>query len=652
MGWPDLPLASGHYVFLLIFLVLLAVPWIVKATKVPELVVLIAGGALIGPSGFGLLERTGTIEVLGTAGLLYLMFQAGLELDPDDFRLNRRPALIFGALTFTAPMVLGFGIHRWLGFEALAALLLASCWASHTLLTYPMFQQARLVSNRAVSIGVAGTVITDTAALLLLVAIVRIHEGALTALELAIQLPLLILAGGLIMIGLPRLTEWVFATIARDRATRFLFTMVALYGSAAFADVVGVEPIIGAFFAGLALHRSVAEGSELAHRIETFGSTLLVPVFLISVGMLIDVVGAATDRRTLALAASFTGVVLVGKSLAAAVTARAVRLESSERAALVALSVPQAAATLAAVFVGFEVGLIDEQVIDAVVIVILTTCLLGSALAAYAVKNLPPPPVRNAPIAKRILMPVPQGGVTPGAIELAAALGKRDTGTVLALSVLDLSAGPADVKIRRAFVTDTVEATALANGCEARSIVRLDLTPGAGIVHAAIEHEATLIIVDWDERRSGSHDRFSSIADTLIDLANVPVLVSRPLDLRRYTRVVIALDETQLATAGMAELVWIVGHRMSQHLSLPLVLETNADDPGVGRTGSVTGNVTEMFVPPPADEGVATSDLVIAPVGEGFDRWAQIYVARPRNKPIDLSPTSKERPAGNRPTVS
>ncbi|NNF53320.1 MAG: cation:proton antiporter, partial [Acidimicrobiales bacterium] len=493
MEWPDLPLAGGHYVFLLIFVVILAVPWIVRATRLPELVILIGGGVLIGPHGLGLIERTGTIEVLGTAGLLYLMFQAGLELDPEDFRLNRRPALLFGALTFAVPMVLGFGIHRSLGFGTLAALLLASCWASHTLLTYPMFQRARLVSNRAVSIGVAGTVITDTAALLLLVTLVRVHEGALTVVGLAVQLPALLGAAALIMIGLPRLTSWVFATLARDRATRFLFTMVALYGSAALAELVGVEPIIGAFLAGLALHQNVAEGSELAHRIETFGSTLLVPVFLISVGMLIDAVGAVTDGRTLTLAASFTAVVLLGKSSAAAITARLVGLETSERETLVALSVPQAAATLAAVFVGFEVGLVDEQVIDAVVMVIFVTCLLGSALAAHAVKNLPTPPVRSAPIAKRILMPLPEGGVSGGAIEMAAALGKRDTGTVLALSVLDLSATPADVKVRRAFVTDTVEDTALANGCEARSIVRLDLTPAAGIVHAAIEHEATLV---------------------------------------------------------------------------------------------------------------------------------------------------------------
>ena len=226
-------------------------------------------------------------------------------------------------------------------------------------------------------------------------------------------------------------------------------------------------------------------------------------------------------------------------------------------------------------------------------------------------------------------MPVPAGGVTAGAIELAAALGKRDTGTVLALSVLDLSATPADVKTRRAFVTDTVEDIALANGCEARSIVRLDLTPAAGIVHTAIEHEATLIIVAWDERRTGVHDRFSHIADTLIDLANVPVLISRPLELRHYTRVVIALNHTQLASTAMAELTWVVGHRISQHLSVPLLLETNADDSGLTQAASVTSNVTDVLAPSPPDQRGEDRDLIIAPVIEGFDRWAQLYVSMP-----------------------
>ncbi|NND12405.1 MAG: hypothetical protein HKO10_00410, partial [Acidimicrobiia bacterium] len=126
----------------------------------------------------------------------------------------------------------------------------------------------------------------------------------------------------------------------------------------------------------------------------------------------------------------------------------------------------------------------------------------------------------------------------------------------------------------------------------------------------------------------------------LIDLANVPVLISRPLELRRYTRVVIALDHAQLANTVMAELVWMIGHRISQHLSVPLVLETNADELGLQRAVSVTGNVAGVFVPP-FQEASASGDLIIAPVVEGYDRWAQLYVSIPRNKPITTASSTR-----------
>ncbi len=635
----SLPLDSGYGVLLVIFAVVLIAPRVGRLLQLPDLVGLIIGGIIVGPHTLGLIERAGTVEALGTAGLLYLMFQAGLELDADDFAAHRTRAAVFGVFTFALPFTIGVIAHMALGFDLFAALLLGSCWASRTLLAYPMFQQSRAVSNRAVSIGVAGTVVTDTAALLVLGVLARAHEGELTAQSIMVQIPLMVAAGWLVLVALPRLAGWFFSGIGRDRSARFLFVMVALYGCALLAEAVGVEPIIGAFFAGLAMNRQVVEGSELDDRIRQFGSTLLVPIFLVSVGMLIDPATAFTNGRVLLLAVTFTLVVVVGKTLAAAITGRIYRLDTAERATLIALSVPQAAATLAAVFVGFEIGILEQETVDAVVLVILVTCLLGTVAARYAIDNLPPAPNRATPLGRRIIVPISPARLDEPIIELAAAFGRRDSGTVYPLSVLDLGSSNAEVTALHGRLVANTEQIALANGCEAQSIVRLDLTPAAGLVHAAIETNASLILLPWDGRRTGSHDRFSHTADTLLDLATTPVIIARVERLKQYCKIVLLLDAEDLRPEkrAIAELVWLVGARLSDHLKIPLVLATAADHQTLAGVPGITSHVSateaERTGPYLSDE------LVICPVGRGGDEPSTLWVAIPRPAP-DIFPAA------------
>ncbi len=629
----SIPLESGHGVLLVVFAVVLVAPRLARMVRLPDLVGLLVGGIVVGPHGLGLIERTGTVELLGAAGLLYLMFQAGLELDHDAVFAQRRSALSFGTLTFALPFAIGTAAHVALGFSTLAALLLGSCWASHTLLAYPMFQQARAVSNRAVAIGVAGTVLTDTAALLVLVVLAKAHQGELTALGLALQVPLVAAGGAAILVGLPHLTGWFFAGIGRDRSTRFAFVVVALFGSALLAEAVGVEPIIGAFLAGFALHRNVVEGTELDATIRQFGAVLLVPVFLISVGMLVDPGAVFTDRRTLVLAVSFTAVVVVGKTLAAWITARLHHLDLAEATALVALSMPQAAATLAAVFVGFEIGLLEVAIVDAVVVVVLVTCLLGTAAATRAINRLPAPPQLPKPPGRRIIVPVVPSRPNRAVIEVASALGKRDGGIVHPVSVLDLGSSASEVAELRRRMVEVEEQFALAAGCEARSIVRLDLTPAAGLVHVAVETEATLVVLPWDGRHSVAHDRFGAIADTLLDLAQTPIVIANAEELASYRRIVLRLDRDDLAGGPQdgAELTWLVAVRLASHLKIPLVLATDADPETLAAVPGITRHVggVEDSVDVDRDPG----DLVVCLSGVAEDQRSTLWVAPSGSRP-------------------
>jgi Kef-type K+ transport system membrane component KefB len=574
-----LPFDDPALVLAAVFALVLFAPVAANLARLPPIIGLIAGGILIGPNGLGWVERVGAIELLGGAGLLFLMFTAGVELDLDDFTTNRNAAGLFGVLTFLVPMVVGTVGHLLLGFDGAAAVLLASCWASHTPLSYPVFQRLGVVTNRAVSTAVGATIITDVAALLVLVVVVGAADGDLDAAFVAGLLPSLAGAFAIILIGLPRLATWFFKRAGRDRISRFLFVCMALYGSAAIAEIAGVEAIIGAFLAGLALNRLVPPGGLLMERIEFFGGTFLIPIFLISVGMLVDV-RALTDLTTLGQAAGFCAIVIGAKLAAAAIAGRALHFGVAEVMSMFSLSVAQAAATLAAVFVGLSAGIIEQDTVNAVVVVILVTTLLSSLGAARFGSRLPAPPAKDLTLGQRVLVGITEE-TDPSAIDLASRLAAPESGSVLPVQVLDLEARPADVQARRTELVSTVEPQILGSGAEATPLIRLDLTPNAGLLHSAIEQGATCLILGWRGYTARRNAVLGEQLDVLLALSPVPVLINRPGAESGVRRIVLAVDPADLSPSGRRTLALTlaISERLAISHKVDWVVVAPADAP-------------------------------------------------------------------------
>jgi Kef-type K+ transport system membrane component KefB len=170
----SVPLENPVLIFTVILGIILFAPILLNRLKIPHLIGLIIAGAIIGPNGFNLMERDSSIILFGTVGLLYIMLLAGLEIDMLEFKKNSWKSAIFGFYTFTIPMGLGFlGAFYLLEFPILNSILLASIFASHTLIVYPILSKFGVAKNRAVNVAIGGTVITDTLALLVLAVIVN-----------------------------------------------------------------------------------------------------------------------------------------------------------------------------------------------------------------------------------------------------------------------------------------------------------------------------------------------------------------------------------------------------------------------------------------------------------------------------------------------
>lgn len=395
----SLPLEDPVLKFLVLLIIILGAPLLLNKIKVPHLLGLIIAGAIIGPNGLNLLARDSSIVVTGTTGLLYIMFLAGLEIDMGDFKKNKWKSLTFGIYTFTLPLVLGYfaGVYL-LGFSSITALLFASLFSSHTLIAYPLVSKMGVARNIAVNITVGGTMITDILALLVLAVAVGMAQGDVgTAFWVRLSVSVLIF-GLVVLLVFPLIGRWFFKRVS-DKISQYIFVLVMIYLAALLAELAGIEAIIGAFLAGLALNRLIPHASSLMNRVEFVGNAIFIPFFLISVGMIIDFKVFFSSLETIKVATIMTSLAIGTKYLAAKATQKTFRFSDAQGGLIFGLSSASAAATLAAVMVGYNiilseneagepVRLLNEHVLNGSILMILVSCTISSFVTMRNAKKI------------------------------------------------------------------------------------------------------------------------------------------------------------------------------------------------------------------------------------------------------------------------
>ena len=536
--------------FLVLLVVIAVGPFVAERLRLPGIIGLLVGGFLISEHGLGVLTSPEFVEVVGELGLLYLMFLAGAELDLGLFERLRRSAVIFGLLTFALPFVLGLILALWLQFEPLAAILIGSLWASHTLVTYPIIRRFGLTSDPAVAVSVGATVITDTLALLVLAVVSKAETegsvGLATFISLGVGLAVLAIASFIVV---PRLARWFFAGLGQERTLRFVFVLAACYGLATLSEAAGIEGIVGAFFAGLGMNRSLPHGSPLAERVEFFGSALFVPAFLVSVGLVIDP-AVLFQPATIRLAAVFLVAVTFGKLGAALIGARLFRFRTAQAGVMFSLTYSQAAATLAAATVGVAIGLFGTDVLNAVIVVIMVSLFVASLSANRFAARVTPPSEVTADIGHAVVVPLDDPPLAPGALSLAARIAEADGGLVVPIHVV----GPED---RESLATarktaEAIDAAARAIGIEAEPSLRIAVSVGQGIRNAVASANGTLLVLMRARGLAAQDVIFGGIDSEHVAGSNVPTIVAIPGD-ARIERIVLPIRKRDVSPEGLPD---------------------------------------------------------------------------------------------------
>lgn len=417
----------------LLLLIILVVPMLCEKLHIPAIIGLILAGIIIGPQVLGVVERGPVIDTLGKLGLLYLMFMSGIEISLSDLQREKWGSILCGLYTFFVPALLGF-CTGWFVFRYSlpASILLGSMLGGHTLITYPVVSRYNIQRNRAVSLVIGATVFAVTAAMIFLAVIASAARGTIDPKFLYLRMGL----GSIVMIvtlfyGMPLLAEQVFKRY-NDSIIEYTFVILMAAVAGLLACVAGLEPVLGVFLAGLALNRQIPNLSPLMNKINFVGNAIFIPIFLVGVGLMIDLHAFTQGWNALLIAIGVCVAAILGKWLAAWLAQQSFRLTRHERQLTFGLSNAKAAGSLAAVTIAYNVGIFDDNVLNATIIMILITCAVSSFLTEHAAKQIAidsdAPLVRDAILTQlRLLLPVANPQNSPSLVDLATMLADPQT---------------------------------------------------------------------------------------------------------------------------------------------------------------------------------------------------------------------------------
>lgn len=565
-------ITSPVAIFLVVLLIMLCAPMILNRLKIPHVIGLILAGVLVGPHGFNILARDMSFEVFGQVGILYLMFLAGLEIDMYHLKRNIGRGAVFGLYTFFIPLLIGAaGAYIFLGLDLLTSTLLASMFAAHTLLAYPIISRLGLSKNPAVIIAIAGTIFTVLDSLTVLAGVVGVcHDGAFSILGTLKLLAMLVIYCILTVYLFPRIARWFFKRYS-DGIMQFIFVLAVVFVAAQSAVAIGIEGVFGAFMAGLVLNRYVPARSPLMSRIEFVGNAIFIPYFLIGVGMLINMGVLLKGWNTVYVATVMSVIAMGSKWLAAYAAQRTYHLKPIDRSVLYQLTNAHTAVALAVVMIGYNMHIFGEEILNGTVIMILVTCTVSSIGTSRAATRLKVLEMSDSNVEKaarterrkpiNTLIAVGSPLTAPELVNLAVMMrgtvSKRSS--LYALHVRNDNTASSRAVSRNSL--DVAEQTAASADVKLSSLERYDMNFVTGMINTIEERDITDVVIGLHRRNAVIDSFFGDKLSRLLRATNKMIVISRCfIPINTITRIVVAVPEKAEYETGFVRWVSALGN--------------------------------------------------------------------------------------------
>lgn len=573
LGIFTFPLQQPVAIFLLVLLIILVCPIVFRRLRIPHIIGLILSGMIVGPYGFNLLERDASFEIFGQVGILYLMFLAAVEIDMFHLRKNLRRGIIFGLLTFAVPMVVGIiGSRLAFGCSWATGELIASMYASHTLISYPIVSKFGLQNAKPAVVAVCATIVAVMLALLTLAGVIASAEEGFHVGRLFRLIGFMTVYALVVGFGFRYATKWFFRKFS-DQVSQFIYVLAAVFIASLLAQVIGLEAILGAFYAGLVLNRFIPERSGLMGRLGFVGNAIFIPYFLIGVGMLINIHVIFRGWGVGWVALNMVVVAMASKWGAAYIGARLFRFNATDRKMMFGLTSGKAAATIAATMIGYQHGLLTEDMMNGAVLMILVCCVVSTITTQAATKRirierteeeLRADGERTPGEYARQLVAVANPVTAEGLMRMALLMrNRRNQNAVTALFVRN-SDDAKTLEMGRNALRQAV-AAAQAIDIEVNDIERYDVNVVAGVTNEAKQVKASDIMIGMHRKSNIVDSFYGTMIEQLLSTTNKMVIISRcfiPVD--TVSRLmVLAPDKAEFET-GFQTWVERIGNLASQ----------------------------------------------------------------------------------------
>lgn len=525
------PVTEPTWIYLGVLSIVLFAPLLFNKLRMPHIIGMILAGLLIGPNGLNILDHDDSFELFGEVGLFYIMFLASLEINMQEMKQAKGGALLMGLAVFAIPIALGLLANIFiLKYDNLmTAILLASMYASYTLISYPIVARYGLSRLRCVNFVVGGTVITDTLTLFVLAIIVGISRGEANVWFVLLMFVKLIAVGAIIIFLFPRIARYFFRNY-NDSVIQYIFVMMLLFLGAGLMKLAGMEGILGAFITGLVLNRLIPHSSPLMRRIDFVGNAIFIPFFLIGVGMMIDVSVLFKGGNSLMVAGVMVATALTGKWIASFLVSKVYRMSSGERNLMFGLSTSQAAATLAAAIVGNKIGLLNDDVLNGTILLILVTCIVSSIVADRASRGLIlSGKALNAPAgvsSKKTLLALANPNMVDRLMDLALLVRKENSHIPLSAITVVLD----EDKQRQqqgAKVLDHAANIAASVNVPLLTKMRLTTNLAHGIVHEVKENDYRELILGFHKKETANDSFLGNVLPEVLNSLDCQVVMAR-----------------------------------------------------------------------------------------------------------------------------
>ena len=538
-------------VFAILVVISAAVPPLIRRVGLPDLVGLLAAGVLVGPNALNWVDSgSETVRLLSDLGAVYLLFTMGLEIDLEEFNRVKRRSFVFGLLILLIGVGTGVTIGLLAGFASVSCLLLGALMATHTPLGYPIVRSYGAQKDESVVVSVGSTIFTDIVALLLLAVGLGLGNGNLSGAGFGLLLLKIGLFAVLVVIGIRWLGRQLVLRGINDENRMVLAVLVALFLASLGAELAGVEKIVGAFLAGLAVNSVLPEG-RVKEQVIFIGGVLFIPIFFIDLGLLLDVGSLGASLGKFQFTGLMLGGAIAGKGLASWITGALFGYRRPQILMMWSLTMPKVAATLATAFIGYQAGLLNQTVLNAVLAVMVVTATLGPILTERSVIGLTKSQQGMVPTSfgeetaeqdgvsevvqrpLRIVVPVANPGNEQGLLGMAARLLRGSAGgdgLLLPLAMVNPSLEELRGDLNRAVASArgrlaAAEAIGSALAVPTRTLLRLDEDVAGGMSRTALEQAADLLLIGAG--RSGQLRAWlmGDLVDGVCRTAHCPVVV-------------------------------------------------------------------------------------------------------------------------------